>query len=100
MPEYKLSEQAKRCIRGEDTIAPVLDALLKREVVLPRPFFERRRRIMSELRGVLVYHRSAEAVTDRVVSHIIGKNAANITKSLITTHTGNIIESVVGRRRV
>lgn len=98
MPKYKLSEQAKRCIRGEDTIAPVIDALLKREVVLPRPFLERRRRIMSELRGVLVYHRSAEAVTDRVVTHIVDKNAADVTKSLIRKHTGNIIESVVGRR--
>ena len=98
MQKYKLSEEAKRCIRGEDTIAPVLDALLKREVVLPRPFLERRRRFMSELRGVLVYHRSAEAVTDRVVSHIVDKNAADVTKSLITKHAGNIVESIAGRR--
>lgn len=98
MPQYKLSEHTKRCIRGEDTVAPVLDTFLKHEPILPRPLFERRKQIMSELREVLAYHRSADSITARAASHIVDRKAADITKSLITKRANNIIEATAGKR--
>lgn len=99
MPKYKLSEQAKRCLRGEDTIAPFIDARLKREFIIPRPFFEARKRLLMEFREVLASHRSGEMVIDRMSKYVVDTKAADVTKSLISTHFGNILENIVGRRR-